>query len=156
MWRLVWKTFGNINPRTFLSYLCISVIFISCRELFISFRISNCRTWLWNPMVSGNLLEREGRWNEPVIRHTNFILCPLKSKHFLFSFSYNLSFSPLTCSYFTYYDSSKFTNNPDMCWKMVLTYYILNTEQEIITNTHTYTDMCVYIYIRRGTERERG
>lgn len=24
--KLVWKSFGNINPRTFLSYLCISVI----------------------------------------------------------------------------------------------------------------------------------
>lgn len=145
----MWSWFGklleiSIQEHFFPIYVYQS--FISYRELFLSFRISSSKRWLWNPMVSSILLERKRRWNEPVIRQTNFILCSLKRKHFFF-LSYNLSFSPLTCSYFIHY------GDQDMNWQMVLPYYIVNTAEEIITNTPTYTDMWVCVYSRKGTER---
>lgn len=83
--------------------------FISYWELFISFSVSKYRrTWLWNPMVSGNLSERKRRRNEPVIRQTLLLcssLCSLKSKHFVFFFLLQPFLLPLTCWYFIY-DSS--------------------------------------------------
>lgn len=57
--------------------------FVSYWELFISFIVSKYKTWPWNTKVSGSYSKEKRKWNELVIRQTNFILCSLKSKHFL-------------------------------------------------------------------------
>lgn len=125
--------------------------FISYWELFISFRISKYRrTWLWNPMVSGNLSERKRRWNGSVIKQTLLlcsILCFLKKAGILSLLQANLF--PLTCRLFhiLQFVFFKFTHDQDTGWKtVVLIHWVFNTAWKAMKNIpHTNRYMSLHL-----------
>lgn len=138
--------------------------FISYWELFISFRISKYRrTWLWNPMVSGNLSERKRRWNGSVIKQT-LLLCSilrfLKKAVILSLLQANLF--PLTCRlfYILWFVFFKFTHDQDTGWKtVVLIHWVFNTARKAMKNiphTNRYMSLHLCGWGMGGGERERG
>lgn len=160
--KLVWKTSGNINPRTFLSYLCISVILFPTENYLYHSEFPSTEEHDFEiPWFSGNLSERKRRWNGSVIKQTLLLCSILRFEKAGILSLLQANLFPLTCRlfYILWFVFFKFTHDQDTGWKtVVLIHWVFNTARKAMKNIpHTNRYMSLHLCgWGDGRVRERG